>query len=188
MSAVWLDIVGSLVFGTLLALNVMRMDADVTAHSYRSLMTYSAQDQAASVSEVMDDDLKKIGYRVASVPVILADTTRIQFRADLGTDGTVDTLFYYLGTIAEANGTPNPRDRFLYRRRSGESPRVVGTGVTNFRLTYFGANGNVLSLPVVLANVRRIQVDMTLESPAPYDTTYSRALMQLSLRPKNLGL
>ena len=62
--AVWLDIIGSFIFGSLLALNVMRMNADITEQSYESMLTYTAQYSAATIAEIVEDDLQKMGFGV----------------------------------------------------------------------------------------------------------------------------
>ena len=41
--AALLDILGSIIFGSLLALNAMRLNADLTEQSYESSFTYIAQ-------------------------------------------------------------------------------------------------------------------------------------------------
>jgi len=184
--AVWLDIIGSFVFGSLLLLNVLRMNADMTTQSYKGTLTYGAQNSAVSIAEIVEDDFRKMGLGVSGTAVTLADSAQIRFLADLGADGVIDTLYYYAGSLAEVSATPNPRDRFLYRVVNGGTPQRVGTGVTTFLLSYFDAGGNALNLPVTLGDIRQIRFGFTVESPAPYDTTYARAFMELRLRPKNL--
>ncbi len=184
--AVWLDLIGSFIFGSLLALNVMRMNADITEQSYESTLTYTAQYSAATIAEIVEDDLQKMGFGVSDTAIVLADSSQIRFLADLGDDGTVDTLYYYIGSTSDASHTPNPSDRVLYRVLNGGTPQGMHLGETAFQLSYFNANGDSLGLPVPLGAVRKIRMDLTVESKVAYDTTYATAFMQLRLRPKNL--
>ncbi len=185
--AIWLDIIGSFVFGALLTLNVLRLNSDMTAQAYESSFTYMAQRNAAAIAEVMEDDLRKMGFGVTGTSITLADSSQIRFLADLEEDGAVDTLYYYVGSLSEADDTPNPADRILYRVLNGVAPPGMRLGVTKFALSYFGANGDSLALPVTPGNIQQIRVDLTVESTAPYGTTYARAFMQLRIRPRNLG-
>ena len=184
--AVWLDVIGSFIFGSLLLLNVMRMNADISGHATLKTLTYGTQSSAAAIAETMEEDLRKAGLGVAGTALLQADSTQIQFLADLGMDGTVDTVYYYAGNTTGASATLNPGDRFLYRDISGQAAETVGVGVTDFSLSYFGAAGNSLALPVTPADVRQIRVDFTVESASPQDTTYAETFMQLRLFPKNL--
>ena len=183
--AVWLDIIGSFVFGSLLVLNVLRLNGDMTDQSYRTTLDYMAQSGAVSVAQIVEDDVRKAGYGVTGTAVTVADTSEIEFLADLSADGSVDTLHYYLGGLVTTS--PNPQDRILCRAVNSEAPDTLRLGLTRFALSYFGAAGDSLALPVTVGDIRGIRVDMTVESTSPYDTTYARAFMQLRIRPKNLG-
>jgi len=186
--AVWLDIIASFIFGGLLALNVMRMNADMTARSYRSTLTYIAQSSAVTIAQILEEDFRRMGFGVAGTAITLADSSQIRFLADLGADGSVDTLNYAISDTTEASATPNPDDRVLYRALNGGTPQGMRLGETGFRLSYFKANGDSLAMPVAAPDsIRRIRVDLTVESKVAYDATYARAFMQLRLQPRNLG-
>ena len=78
MSA-WLDLIGSLVVGGLLALTAMSMNQSITEHSYQSSMTYMAQSKSGTVSDILEDDFWKMGYGVTGTAITAADTNQIQF-------------------------------------------------------------------------------------------------------------
>ena len=186
--AVWLDIIASFVFGTLLVLNVLRLNSDMTAQTHRSTMAYAAQNTAIGLGQIVEEDLNKVGYGVTGTPVTLADSSQIRFLADLTPFGSVDTLYYHLGDLVSS--TPNPGDRVLYRTlgsTTGSTTDTLRVGLTNFALSYFDTSGDSLALPVTLNAIRHIRLDLTVESASPYDTTYAEAFMQLRIWPKNLG-
>ena len=184
--AIWLDVIGSFVFGSLLLLNVLRMNADMTAQSYRGTLTYGAQYSAVSIAETVDDDFRRMGFGVSGTAVTLADSAQIRFLVDLGADSAIDTLYYYAGGPSEVSATPTPGDRFLYRVINSDPPQKVGAGLTTFLLSYFDVDGNALGLPATLGDIRQIRLGFTVESSAPYDATYAQAFMELRIRPKNL--
>ena len=186
--AVMLDIIASFVLGALLSLNVGRMSENVSARFYWSSLAYLAQSSATTVAAVMSEDLRKVGVRVPGTAITIADTSRIRFLGDLGGDGIVDTLYYFVGNVGDAGDTPNPADRPVFRALNGGPPQAMSVGVTRLRLSYFDAEGDSLSQPVPMADVRRIRVDLTVESTVPYDTAYAKTLLRFSVRPRCLGL
>ena len=140
--AVFLDIVGSFLIGSMLAVSVMRMNADVTARSYQRSLEYASQSNAVAVAGFMADDFRKIGFNVFGPSVIMADTTRVRFLADLGNNGAVDTVYYAIGVPSEVTDTPNPADRFLQRKLNGNPFEEIRMGLTQMRLSYFAAEGD----------------------------------------------
>jgi|ABEF01.1.fsa_nt_gi hypothetical protein len=186
--AVWLDIIGSFVFGALLVMNVLRMNSDMTAQTHRSTMAYAAQNSAIGLGQIVEEDLRKIGYGVTGTPVTLADSSQIRFLVDLTPFGSVDTVYYQFGSLV--SHTINPNDRVLYRTlgsSTGSTTDTLRLGLTNFALSYFDTSGDSLALPVTLDAIRHIRLDLTVESTSPYDTTYAQAFMQLRIWPKNFG-
>jgi hypothetical protein len=186
--AVLLDIVGSFVIGSLLLLNVLRLNADITGQASLAMLDQAAQNSAIGIAQIMEEDLRKIGFGVATTAITQADSAEIRFLADWDGDGATETYRYYMGDLSEASGTPNPNDRFLHRVFNGSSDLQVGSGVTSLQLSYFDSNGNELSSPVTLANIRQIRVDFTVESDFAFDSTYAKMFMELRVRPKNLNL
>ena len=184
--AVWLDIIGSFIFGSLLALNVMQLNANITEQSYKSSLTYIAQSSAVTIADIVEEDFQKMGYGVADTAITLADTSQIRFLVDLSADGSIDTLYYYLGSTSDAGSTPNPSDRVIYRVLNGGTPQGIRLGETVFRLSYFNAQGDSLVLPVTPGDIRQIRVDLTVESRFPYNENYAKAFMQLRIFPKNI--
>lgn len=183
---VWIDLIGSFVFGSLLGLNVLRLNADMSEHSFEASLTYIAQHGALTIAQIVEADVAKAGYGASGTVILLADSTEFEFRGDLDGDSAVDTLHYYLSDTAAASGTQNPEDRILYRALNGGAPQSLDLGITRFNLSYFDAEGDSLALPVTVGDIRQIRVDLVVESTEPYDTTYVRAYLPLRIRPKNL--
>ena len=184
--SVFLDILGSFLIGSMLAVSVMRMDADVTARSYQRSLEYVAQASAETVTDFVTDDLRKVGYGVYGPAVIMADSTRIRFLADLGDDGTVDTIYYAASGPSDMADTPNPADCMLRRKLNGNPFEEIRVGLTRMRFSYFDAEGDSLASPVDTDLVRSIRVDLVVESPVCYGDCYEAAGLRFAVRPKNL--
>lgn len=182
--AIWIDIAASLLMGALLGLGTMRLNADMTTAAYSGSLAFAAQSNADALAEILEDDLRKAGYGAGAVRIAVADSAQLRLAGDLDADGSVDTLHYYLG--AAVVSTPNPNDFALYRAVAGSAPQAIRAGLTDFRLSYYGASGDSLAAPVDAAAVRSIRIQMRVESPVPYDGHYARTFSDLRVSPKNL--
>ena len=104
--------------------------------------------------------------------------------ADLGNNGSVDTLTYYIGAADTTNS--NPYQRALYRQLNSAAPDSIPFGFTDFALSYFGAAEDSLTLPAALGDIRQVRIEYSIESAEALDSVYSQSLVQLRFRPKNL--
>lgn len=195
-----IDLIGSfVVFGWLmlmgLSANTANSENVQTAHS-----NLLVQENLVTLTQMMEYDFRKIGFCLEPhrIPdptkaVLVADSTRFEFISDVdmgsGPDGNVDTVRYYLGPASELAGTPNPKDRLLYRVVNGETPRRVNLGVTDFKLRYFDRLNNIIPHPItgaLLQTIQSVQVTLSVENvmatqvveTAPINKQYSEAFWQ----------
>lgn len=195
-----IDLIGSLVvFGwlMLMALGANTANSENVRTAHADLLV---QENLVTLTQVMEYDFRKIGFCLEPhrIPdptraVVEADSTRVTFLSDVdlgsGPDGHVDTVRYLLGPASELTGTPNPRDRLLYRLVNGETPRRVNLGVTEFKLAYFDRTNTQIPSPVTGADLQRIvsiQVTLSVENvmgnevveTAPINRQYVSAFWQ----------
>ena len=190
-----LDVLGSILIGGLILLILFRLNVSATSNLYTNTSEANVQSAMISVGSVLEEDFRKIGYCKdwTKIPdptkaILQADTSSIKFLTDLNNNGSVDTLYYYLGPTSELLNTPNPRDRLLYRVVNNEIPKSSNVGITKFNLTYFDSFGNVLSTPVnPPGQIQKMQIDLQVENIEPIDSTYVVAFWrQLRLTARNL--
>ena len=179
--AAYLDIICSFVIAALLMLNVQRMNADLVTRTYKGGNEYVAQSNATFLSEMLDEDLHRVGYGVSGKKITLADTTHLTFYGDVNRNGAVDSVKYVLG--GSLPRTTNPRDRMFNRMFNGQAADSVSLGVTSFSFTYYDSTGTATTN---LAKIKGIQADITVESTAPYDTSYAKSFVRVVVWPKNL--
>lgn len=179
--AAYLDILCSFVIGALLMLNVHRMNADLVERSSKGGNEYIAQSNATVLAEILNNDLQRVGYGATGTKITLADSTRLTFRADMDRNGTPDSVRYVFGGYVPR--TTNPRDRLLNRLVNAEAPDSMSLGVTDFKFTYYDSAGAATTTPSV---IKGIQADITVESTAPYDTSYAKSFVRVKVWPKNL--
>jgi hypothetical protein len=183
-----LDILGSTIIGGMLLMILLRMNDAAVKNNYDYSGERIVQQNLVDVVKLLEYDFRKIGYCAnwnvfpnPALGIIRADSNRIHFITDLSTsthpfgDGVLDTLKYYLGPTSELNITPNPNDRLLYRVVNSTTPRGSNLGVTQFRLTYFDANGDKMtSMPASPPlGIAAIQIDVAVENPAAYGNDYA---------------
>ena len=120
--------------------------------------------------------------------IILADVDKFKFLADIDKNGTMDTIYYYIGPTSELIYTANPRDRFLYRVVNSEKPAKVNLGVTQFSLTYYDVSKDLIKPPIYSnGGLYTIQVDLAVENVEAYNQKYSSVFWrQIRLVAKNL--
>jgi len=190
-----LDIIGSIIIGGILMMITWRLSDAATAKTYNNSGELSLQQNLATVAQILEHDFRKIGYCSdwtkfpdPSKAILYADTSEILYVTDLDFDANMDSIRYYLGPASELSGTPNPRDRVLYRVENNEIPKPSNLGVTRFNLVYFDASGDVIPSPVFLPGlIASMEINVSVESVAAYDTAYSGAFWrQIRLVARNL--
>jgi hypothetical protein len=178
-----LDIVGSIIIGGVLIVILLTTNSSAVQNSFNYGGDLTIQQYLKTVVDMVDQDFSKIGYTsIATVAIdptkriVLADTSSITFISDIDNNGSIETVYYYLGTTNELAGTINPRDRILYRVSKDTSGSLITSrypGITIFRLLYTDKNGATLSSPVAsTSNISKIQIYLTMESSVPYNGVY----------------
>jgi hypothetical protein len=182
-----IDILGSIVIGGLLLLTMLRINANQTENTIVYGSDRVVQRNLVEVAVLLETELRKIGYCAdpnkitSSTKVVqIADSNRIKFLADFNRDGSLDSVYYFLGSTSELNYTPNPRDRILYRQINGGTPAAASYGITEFKLLYFDALNDTLNFPINdPAYVKSLQVSFKIEDGAAYDNQYSSSYWRL---------
>ena len=206
-----LDIMGSVLGGGILLLILIRMNATAIQNNYEYSGERIVQQNLVEVVTLIEYDFRKIGYwnyqpNIKNpIPdparaIIQADSSSITFLTDIVTpdhpygDGSVDTLKYYVGPTSELTNTPNPNDRILYRVINHNAPAGSNLGVTQFKLTFYNAEGaRIVTMPAIPPfGINTIQIDVAVENPAAYGNNYStdnRAIWrQVRLASRNFTL
>ena len=142
-----LDIMGSTLIAGILFLLIFKMNIYTSNANYYSDNELKLQQNVKTLAEVINYDLRKIGYKYDGTAIVTADSTRIQFWADLDAPGTfghgvMDFVEYYLGDSTEASGTTNQRDKVLYRIvNSTDTLGGPTLGLVDLRFSYLDSHG-----------------------------------------------
>ncbi len=185
-SQVILDILGAMILGGLFVLNLLNFQAQDMQTKQESRDDVVAQQNLVSVVNLMEDDFRRIGYcqlkdNMLAPVVTAAGPDYITFKTDLLTtgdpegNGVVDSVGYWFGE--SVLGTPNPRDRMLYRRENNGAWQGSSLGLTYLDFKYLMYNGDTLARPVTgihLKEICGIQVTLRVENQYPYIRTETK--------------
>ena len=190
-----LDIIGSVIIGGILLTTLFRMSDKATERTYNQTGDLTIQQNIATVARILEYDFRKIGYcedwRKIPDPtkaILMADKDKMKFLTDVERNGTLDSIYYYLGPTSELIYTANPRDRFLYRVVNNETPVKVNLGVTHFELVYYNTARQAINTPVaILGEIQSFQINLAVEDIEAYDQKYSQVFWrQMRVTARNL--
>lgn len=166
-----------------------------------SIRSYTTQSVAADVQqsvraamEIMVADIRAAGFDPTlsdNFGIELATATKLRFTSD--SDGTGLT-----GVVDDTNSEritydfqANQLNQILYEGTGSEdTPQPLISDVQNLTFTYFDTDGNTLGSPVpaaMLADIRTVQISMTVQEPAGRGNPVSRTLTK-RVKCRNSGL
>ncbi len=191
-----IDILGSIIISGLLMTIAWRLSDSAAEKTYNNSGELTLQENLITSAQIIEYDFRKIGYcanpnnlpnPTRSIPY--ADTSDITFYTDLNSDGNVDTVRYYLGPVNELTGTPNPRDRMLYRVVNSETPKSSNLGITRFYMKFFDVFEEEITPPVTTPGlIASIEITLVVEDVAAYNEQYSNAIWrQIRLASRNIN-
>ncbi len=161
-----LDIFGSMIVGGLILLMILKFNLFASNANYYSDNELKLQQNVKTLAEILNYDLRKIGYKNSGNSMLIAQPKHIKFYADIDAPGTpghgvVDIVEFILGDSTQSLGTTNPRDKILYRIvNNTDTISGPSLGLVDLNFTYMNANGVVTS---TLDSIRYIKAEMWVE-------------------------
>ena len=179
----YLTLIGSILIGGLLMMNVQRFQADVKEHTYEQTYKLIMQSRAQNIIDQVEWDFRQIGFGSPYDALTIYGTDKITYNVDLGNDGIIDSVHYQLSDVNAAASTSNPNDRILYRW-SNQDPIINGPlGVTDFSLVYYDKDGNETANK---QEIKSIKVSLDFENTEPIDGKYFGYHWSETITPLNL--
>jgi len=191
-----LDLMGSSLIAGILFLMIFKLNLYSSNANYYSDNELRLQQNAKTLAEVINHDLRKIGYKYNGTAILTAQPTRIQFYADMDAPGTfghgvMDLVEYYLGDSTEATGTANQRDKVLYRIINNTDTIGGPTlGLVDLKFSYLDAKGIATAF---LDSIKYVKAEFWVE---PYEFVSDNITGQpdstqftyweLTINPRNL--
>lgn len=192
-----LDQIGAVVIAGFIVLMIATNNIRMTDFSSEVLYSTIMQQDVIEAKKNIEFDINKIGYNAPTECIAMADSTSIGFYSDIITsalpegDGSMDKVYYHLGTTQEMADTPNPNDMPLYKMSSYHSDRVMAI-VTRFNLTYYDSLGSQISENLLVqaterAKIRSIKVICNFESSDLIDSAYTLMEWEKEFSPRSLN-
>lgn len=169
-------IIGIAIIMIIIRLNFFAQDIKSETHQEEILLM-----NFITTQQIIEHQLKKIGFKTKSSPVLYADSIRIAFLSDEDNDGTADTVEIKKGMFNQM--TNNPNDFSLIVKVDGNERKIIPGSVTRFKFEYFDINGNPT---IEKLFIKRIKVTMKLESDIKFNDHYLSIERDFYVTPKNL--
>lgn len=188
-----LDLLGSIVVGGLVLLLMVTFRTNLSTTTDNQVFNQNVQENLRSLTDVLEYDMRKIGYNVPLTSKIKAiDDSTISFYGDIDNRGGYDSVQYYFRSVSPENAH-NLSTGTLYRVINARPPYAIKLGVTRFKIMWYDKDGT--PKPSQLQDIRSLKVTLAVESDTPIDSVrsgglwhrvYSGVSWERSIRPKNL--
>lgn len=185
-----LELLGASIIGGIIMLIGFVLNMQISDSSREIFQSTNNQRNAITAAQVIEYDLYKAGYGITGEKVLQADSNAVKFKSDIDNNGTIDTIYYYIGATSSMTSTTNPNDKQLYRKINNQSANLVSI-ITRFNLVYYDSTGNQLSYPslsssIHRAEIRGIRTYVKTELPDAINNHYNPMEWREMIRPRNL--
>jgi hypothetical protein len=178
-----IDYIGSMITGGAVFIMMVSYYLNISATAVTQMFNSTAQEDMTSITEIIEYDFKKAGYRVSdSTAFATIDSNRVALRGDFDNNGSMDTVSYWLSNT-QMPGAENPSAKILYRRSGNSTVQLTNNGVTRFRIWYYGQDGNSTADK---QSVRFTRVALNVEGKLSYDGQRAGVYWERIIKPQNV--
>lgn len=182
-----LDLIGAAIIAGIVMIGIANLNIYSSQVRFKSNSDLQLQQNAKTIADILDNDMRKIGYGYNGTSIITADSQRIVFYGDIDSNNVVDQVEYVLSDTSNVSYTDNPSDRILYRIVNGDTSKGPSLGITDLRFTYRNTLGNVTT---VLDSISYIKTEIWVQSPAKVyengEDQYLFTYWELTINPRNI--
>ncbi|HWP82423.1 MAG TPA: hypothetical protein VNN76_07190 [Bacteroidota bacterium] len=148
-----IDLIGSMIVRGTIVVIVVTMMLQLHNTLYERNAQSIAQQKMMTVSDIITMDFKLLGYNVpvGTNPILRIESQRIDFLGDLGNNGTIDTIRYYMPV----------GDSVLYRQENNNLGEILHF-VNLLEFQYFNEFG---AYTAQVDSVKMIQVRIGTKEP-----------------------
>lgn len=192
---VLIDLIGSSFIGAILLLLILKLNLYSQNASYSSDTELKMQQNAKTLAEIINYDLRKVGYNYKNTAILIADSNKIKFYADMNEPGTagygtVDVVEYFLSSPSKAASTTNPNDVVLTRTiNGGDTLSGPSLGLVKLVFSYFDKK---LTKTAIKDSIAFIKTEFWVESSEPIEvnfgaqTGYPFTYWEMTINPRNI--
>jgi hypothetical protein len=192
---VLIDLIGSSFIGGILLLLILKLNLYSQNTSISSDSELRIQQNAKTLAEIINYDLRKVGYNYNNTAIVTADSNKIKFYADMNEPGTagygtIDVVEYFLSSPSKAASTTNPKDVVLTRVLNGtDTLSGPSLGLVKLVFSYFDKG---LATTTNLDSIKFIKTEFWVESLDPIEvnfgtqTGYPFTYWEMTINPRNI--
>ncbi len=182
-----IDILGASLIGSIIVLLMLNLNLFSAQVKFSSDSDLRLAGNAKTFAEILDSDLRKIGFKHNGTAIITAQPKKISYYSDLDNNGTDDIVTLALSDSTEVPYTPNPHDKILYRIVNNDTSAAPSLDVTDLKFTYYNSLGSVTTN---LDSIKSIKAEIYLQSPEKVDyqgkAEYLNNYWEITVNPRNL--
>lgn len=178
-----LDIIGSSFIAGVIWLMLFNINIFQTNTRFASDSELQMQQNAKTLAEILNHDLRKIGYECDSTAFVHADSEKVSFYSDIDRNGSIDLVTYIVSDTTEAAATPNPRDRVLKRVVNSDTLSGPSLGMVKAKFSYYDQSK---SPTTTFSLIRYVKAELWVESIQPIDGEYLFTYWEMTINPRNL--
>lgn len=175
--------IGGMVFLLIFKLNLFTHSATISSDSELKL-----QQNAKTLAEIINYDLRKVGFKYDSTAISIADSNRIKFLSDLDRNGSIDNLEFCVSNTNAVLNTPNPNDIVLYRIFNNDTLKGPSLGLRRIRFSYLNQFNQKTA---VLDSIRYIKAELWVESDYEVENIFGQkeypfTYWEMTINPRNI--
>jgi hypothetical protein len=182
-----IDLIGAAVIAGIVMVGIANLNIYSSQIQFKSNSDLTLQENAKTISDILDNDLRKIGYGYSGTSIITASPQEIKFYGDIDSNNVVDQVEYVLSDSTDVSYTENPSDRILLRIVNGDTSKGPSLGITKLKFTYRNMSGNVTT---ALDSIKYIKAEIWVQSPTKvYENNEQKYLFtywELTINPRNI--
>ncbi len=134
-----LEIIGAFILTLMLISLVFKMQINAYESNIEATMTYRQQSYAEVLKEVLRNNIKNVGKSFSSIDQAIQTATgsKLEFLADMDTDGVIDTVSIYSTKWITKDPTPDLDDMQIVFKVNKTMINTGFYGVTEFKFKYY---------------------------------------------------
>jgi len=184
-----IDLLGSSFIGGMVLLLILKLNIYGSNQRFSSDSELQLQQNAKTQAEILDYDLRKIGYRCDSTAIAVAEEERLTYYADIDRNGTVDVITYFVDKTP-STGTTNPNDVVLCRVVNSDTLKGPSLGLVRIKFSYLDSKGAATTL---LWNIKYVKAELWVETLEPVESIFTKAehpypftYWEMTISPRNI--
>lgn len=178
-----IDLVGAALIGGVILLGLVNLNIYSSQTKFSSDSELQLQRNAKTLAEIINHDLRKIGFNYAGTAIITAEKNTLSFYSDIDTNNVTDIVTYTLSDSLQVPTTANPRDKILIRIVNSDTSKGPSLGLIDLTFKYKNALGTETA---ALDSIRYIEAEMWVETPEPVNDKYSFTYWEMTINPRNI--